>query len=167
MILLQNEYRNVAEEYARRVKEFFGYRLVSICFFGSVARGDATPESDIDAMVVAEGLPRDVGSRVRETAPIHKSYRRSEAYRNLRSLARSGFVSDLFLTPDEAKSHPPILLDLTRDGVVVYDKEGFLEGVLDDIRLRLQQLGAERVTAKKGYFWILKPNAKPDEVIEI
>ncbi len=165
--MLQNEYRDVTEEYARRVKGFFGNRLVSICFFGSVTRGDATPESDIDALVIVEGLPRDVGMRVRETAPIHQALKRSEAYRKLRALRRSAFVSEVFLTPAEARSHPPILLDLTQDAVVVHDSGGFLEGVLEDMRVKLKQLGAKRVSAKKGYYWILKPDAKLNEVVEI
>ncbi len=165
--MLQEEYRGVADEYARLVKQFFGDRLVSLCFFGSVPRGNATPESDLDALIVVEGLPRDVGLRVRETAPIHHALRRSEAYRKLRASRRSAFVSEVFLTPAEARSHPPILLDLTQDAVVVNDREGFLERVLEDMRLKLKQLGAKRVPAKKGYYWILKPDAKPNEVVEI
>ena len=49
---LQPEYREVADEYARAVKEFFGERLRSICFFGSVVRGEATPESDLTSVMV-------------------------------------------------------------------------------------------------------------------
>ncbi len=165
--MVQNEYHDVTEEYARLVKGFFGNRLLSICFFGSVARGNPTPDSDIDALVIAEGLPRDVGMRVRETAPIHQALKRSEAYRKMRASRISAFVSEVFLTPAEARSHPPILLDLTQDAVVVHDSGGFLEGVLEDMRVKLKQLGAKRVFAKKGYYWILKPDAKPNEVVEI
>ncbi len=74
--------------------------------------------------------------RVRETTPIHQALRRSEAYRKLRASRRSAFVSEIFLTPEEPKSHPPILLDLTQDAVVVHDMGGFLEGVLEDMRLK-------------------------------
>jgi hypothetical protein len=165
--LLQAEYRELADEYSRAVKEFFGDRLVSICFFGSVARGDATSESDIDVLVVADKLPSDVGFRIRETRPIHERVRRTEAYRKIRSQGRSGFVSDLFFSPDEVKTHPPILLDLTDDGLTVYDKDNFLKSVLDEIKRKLKELGSKKVKAKKGYYWILKPDAKPTEVIEI
>jgi hypothetical protein len=48
---------------------------------------------------------------------------------------------------------------------LIYD-DGFLAGVLEDIRKRLKQLGARKVTAKKGYYWVLT-NAKPTEVVEI
>jgi len=165
--LLQKEYREVAEEYGQAVKGFFGDSLVSICFFGSVVRGDATPESDIDVLIVAEKLPVDIGWRVRQTSSIHEALRRSKAYRKLRAQLRNAFVSDILLTRDEAKMHPPILLDLTEDAELVYDKDRFLESVLEDIRRRLVELGAKKVKADKGYYWVLKPEAKPTEVVQI
>jgi hypothetical protein len=166
-VKLQAEYRELAEEYARVAREFFGNRLLSICFFGSVVRGTATPESDIDVLVVAETLPRDLGLRVRETTPMHEALRRSEEYRKLRLQGRSAFVSDIFLSPDEAKAHPPILLDLTEDAFIVYDRNDFLNSVLEDVKRKLKVLGAKKVKARKGYYWILKPDAKPSEVVEI
>ena len=165
--MLQVEYRELGEDYAEAVKAFFGDRLVSICFFGSTTRGEASLDSDIDVLVVAEDLPRDLGSRVRETNPVHESVKRGEAYRRVRSGGRSAFISDVYLTPEEARSHPPILLDVADHGVIVYDRDGFLAGVLEDIRKKLRQLGARKVAAKKGYYWVLKPDAKPTEVVEI
>lgn len=76
-------------------------------------------------------------------------------------------ISDIFLTSAEASSHPPILLDIADHGEVLYDREGFLEGELRKIRKRLRELGAQKVTTKQGYYWILKPDAKPTEVVEI
>jgi hypothetical protein len=65
------------------------------------------------------------------------------------------------------RAHPPILLDIADHGVIAYDREGFLAGVLEEIRQRLMRLGARKVTSTKGYYWILKPDAKPTEVIEV
>lgn len=165
--MLQAEYRELGEDYAEAVKAFFGGRLVSICFFGSTARDEASIDSDIDVLVVAEDLPRDIGSRVRETNRIHESVRTGEVYRRLRSAGRSAFISDIYLTREETRSHPPILLDVADHGVIVYDRDGFLAGVLEDIRKRLRQLGARKVAAKKGHYWVLKPDARPTEVVEI
>lgn len=164
---LLSEYRELAEEYTRVVKELFGERLVSICFFGSVVTRKATPESDIDVLIIAEKLARDIGSRIEETMPVREKLRRSEAYRKLRLQGRSAFISEILLTTDEANTHPPIFLDMTEDAYIVYDKGGFFEGVLEDVRRRLKRLGAVKVKAKKGYYWILKPDAKPGEVVEI
>jgi len=165
--LLQLEYRDLAAEYVELVKAHFGDRLVSLCFFGSVARGEASPDSDIDALVIADGLPRDFGSRIRDTNRIHESLKKRPAYKRLRSEGRSGLISDIYLTQDEARSHPPILLDVADHGLIVYDRSRFLAEVLREIREKLKMLGARKVLAKKGYYWILKPDAMPNEVIEI
>ena len=42
---------DLAKRYAAKAKEAFGDRLVSIALFGSVARGQAGPGSDIDLFV--------------------------------------------------------------------------------------------------------------------
>lgn len=94
--LLQPEYRDLAAEYAELVKAHFGDRLVSLCFFGSVVRGEASPESDLDALVIADGLPRDLGSRIRDTNGIHGSLKKRPAYKKLRSEGRSALISDIY-----------------------------------------------------------------------
>jgi predicted nucleotidyltransferase len=164
---LQAEYAQLAQEYAQVVRDFFGSRLVSICFFGSVVTGTATPESDIDVLIVAESMPMDLGLRVRESAPIHEKLRLSETYHKLRMQGRNAFVSEIFLTPDEAKGHPPILLDLTDEAFVAYDKNDFLKAVLEEMRRNLKALGAKKVKARKGHYWVLKPDAEAGEVVEI
>jgi len=69
-------------------------------------------------------------------------------------------VSPIILTPEEASKHPPIMLDMVDDGIILYDKDAFLEGTLDDIRRRLEELRARKVKTRKGWYWILKPDAR-------
>lgn len=157
----------MAEEYCKAVKFHFGDRLRSVCFFGSVARGEATPGSDLDLLIIADRLSRDIGLRFRETNYIHEALRKTDAYRRLRANGRRAFISDIFLTPTEVQSHPPILLDVADHGVIMYDREGFLEVILRDIRLKLGELGARKIAAKKGYYWVLKPDAQVTEDVEI
>ena len=45
-----------AREYAQEFKESFGDSLCGVVLFGSVARAEAIPCSDIDILVVASGL---------------------------------------------------------------------------------------------------------------
>ena len=42
----------------RRLATMCGARLVKLCLFGSRARGDYSPDSDIDVAVVIRGLDR-------------------------------------------------------------------------------------------------------------
>jgi len=67
MNIMQKEYVRVIEEYCSLIKNHFRDRLISICLFGSVARGEAKPSSDIDILVVADDLPIDIGLRIKET----------------------------------------------------------------------------------------------------
>lgn len=52
---IKGKYRKVANEFVRRALEKYGDKINSIVLFGSVARGEAGKESDIDILVVAVG----------------------------------------------------------------------------------------------------------------
>jgi len=160
-------YRRLLDEYVSLLLDHFGRRLISVCLFGSVARGEDDVESDVDVLVVAEGLPEDAGLRTRETNWIHLKLRETEAYRLLRASGRNCLISDVFFTPEEVERHPPVLLDIVEDGVILYDKNGFLRNVLEGLSEKLRRMGARRIKAGKGRYWILKPGAEPPEVVEI
>lgn len=49
------DYRALAERFARRLKETHGDRIERVVLFGSVARGQHVPDSDIDLLVVTPG----------------------------------------------------------------------------------------------------------------
>lgn len=104
---LTKEYRELIEEYASRIQAHFGERLKTICLFGSVARGEADSGSDIDVVVVVDGLPEDIGARLKETNYIHEELKMTDAYRSLRKAGRCGSISDIFFTPEEVERHPP------------------------------------------------------------
>ena len=160
--------RELLDCYLEILKRHFGGRLVSVAVFGSLARGEATSESDIDLLVVVEGLPVDAGLRMREMAGLRLLLRGSSAYRRARFEGLPRLFSEVVLTPEEVERHPPILLDITVDGVILYDRGGFLRGVLERLRRRLRELGARRVVVPgKGWYWILKPDAEFGEVIKI
>lgn len=48
--------RGALETYADRLRERFGSRLREMRLFGSYARGTATEHSDVDVLVVVDGL---------------------------------------------------------------------------------------------------------------
>ncbi|MDI6885916.1 MAG: nucleotidyltransferase domain-containing protein [archaeon] len=164
---MQKEYVGLIEEYCSLIKNHFRDRLISICLFGSVARGEAKPGSDIDILVVADDLPIDIGLRIKETNYVHENLKKSEAYISLCKSGVSGLVSDIFFTPEEIERHPPILLDMVEDGIIWYDKEDFLRKVLLSIKENLKKLEAKKVTTEKGYYWVLKPDIKPGEIVRI
>ena len=52
--------RAATEELLRRINAKYSGRILSTVLFGSVARGDFTPDSDIDVLVVTEKLDTDL-----------------------------------------------------------------------------------------------------------
>lgn len=54
-----------------------------------MARKEAKPNSDIDILIVAEALPKDIGMRTKETNEIHEFLKKSEAYRLLQKSHRA------------------------------------------------------------------------------
>jgi predicted nucleotidyltransferase len=57
--------REILKQARKALEARYGARLKDLVLFGSMARGDATPDSDIDLLVVLEG-PIDLGRDTRD-----------------------------------------------------------------------------------------------------
>ncbi len=55
----------IIEEFKRRVEQRFPGELIRLVLFGSKARGDATPESDVDLLVVIRSENWRLGDEIR------------------------------------------------------------------------------------------------------
>jgi len=63
--------RPALEAYAARLRAIFGPRLREIRLFGSYARGEAHEDSDVDILVLIDGLTdREIGEVAGEVATI-------------------------------------------------------------------------------------------------
>ena len=122
-------------------KEFLGERLVSIVLFGSRARGDASESSDYDFFIIAEDLPEKLFKR--------KLF--------IRRPLKGQFKEKLSITaktPGEmANSFPSLFLDLSLDGLILYDKEGFFEHLQKKIKNIISQAGLQRRKDREDYYW--------------
>ena len=148
-----------------QVRRTYGERLVSIALFGSVARGTARPDSDLDLFIVVEDLPRGRRARLETFDPVEKSL-----VEETEALARSGIeveISPVLRTPEDLKVASPLLLDLTEDAIILQDRGGVLRVALDDLRRRLCRLGSRRIWIGTRWYWDLKPDYKRGEIIEL
>lgn len=50
----------ILEKYVDKLKEIYGDDLLQVSLFGSYARGDYGPDSDIDILVIVKGSKHDV-----------------------------------------------------------------------------------------------------------
>jgi len=140
-------------------------RLVSLAVFGSVGRSTPRPDSDIDLLLVADPLPDGRMQRVAEFEEVERRLQDS-----LASARRAGVetrLSPVFKTPREIQERSPLLLDLVHDARILVDREGFLQGILQGLRERLAELGAQRIWRGNAWYWDLKPDYRQGEVFEL
>ena len=99
----------IARAVAADLRELYGSRLKDVLLFGSWARGDAHPESDIDLLVVLDEVP----SRRRELE-------RMDAVLWRHSLANDTVVTELPVSEGEyQQSDEPLLARVRAEGVRV------------------------------------------------
>jgi len=146
--------------------DLYGERLVSLALFGSWARGVATPESDLDILVVADPLPRGRMKRLDEFGAVERA---TEPARALAwpDAVRSLELSPVLKTPDELQAGSPLYLDMTLWRIVLHDRDGVLEEYLAALAGRMAQLGSRRIETKGGAYWDYKPSMMPGEVVEL
>lgn len=147
------------------LKFHFGEDFLSCALFGSVARNEALPESDVDLLIIHRSCgyrPMDKFLKLLRDLEKDKEYKR---------LKKQGYLPEpypVFLDEKELEENPLILLDVLDHGIILYDGDGILDKRLISFKKRLRELGAEKISLPDGsYYWDLKPDWKPKEVIEI
>ncbi len=162
---MQDAIHPLLDRLRARCQQHYGDRLISVVVFGSVARGTAGPESDLDMLVVADGLPDGRVARGRDFLAVER-----EMASDLAAARRAGWfveLSPVFKSPDEVRAGSPLFLDMVEDALYLEDRDGFVHRALDALRGRLAALGARRVWRANAWFWDLKPDYQPGEVFEI
>lgn len=158
-------YERLVGRCLKEVQRAYGPRLVTCAVFGSVGRGTPRPDSDIDLVVVAEGLPPGRLARLQTFEPVEEAL--EPDLRAAREKGVSASLSPVLLTPEEATRRIPLFLDMTEDARVLYDRGGFFAGVLAGLRQRLKELGARRVRYGGAWYWVLKEPFRPGEEFEL
>lgn len=154
----------LVSRFQEMLEEELGENLVSLVLYGSVARGDYRPDSDVDLLVVCETLPSNRWQRWDPILAVEERLRQEFSGPGSAPLP---YLSIILKDRREAAYHSPLYLDLTEDARILLDRGGFFEGVLEEIRLRLKALGSQRKFLGEGWYWDLKPDLKPGEVVEI
>lgn len=149
-----NKYIKTLQE---SILNYYGERLVSLVIFGSFSRGTHTPESDIDLLLIVEKLHK------------RKMKRIEEFINNVEDKINNipNYISPIIKTPEEISHGSPILLDMVSDSIILYDKNNFFKKIIERLKKRLNELGSKRVFKGTKWYWVLKPDLKPGETIEL
>jgi len=156
----QPAYLPMLEFAVSRFWEAFGERLRAVLLFGSVARGQARGDSDVDLMVVADGMPTRYGDRVREALDM------LEGWENVKLNLSERFsiypnIDLMLLDTREADTTHPFYLDAVQEGIILYDKDEFMATRLEALRQKLEQAGAIRIQLPNGrWYWVVSPAAR-------
>jgi hypothetical protein len=164
-VVLRDRFAWLEAELLRELQRHYGDRLVSAVLFGSVGRGSPHPHSDVDVLVIAEGLPNGRMKRSSDFAAVEDALGRQLG--TLRAEGIHTRLSPVLKTPAEANEGSILFLDFLDDAKVLVDRDGFFQGVLAKLRGRLDELGARRVWIGSAWYWDLKPDFKPGEVFEL
>ena len=161
---LSPQWSALVERVVAEYRDAIGDDLVAMALFGSVARGEARPDSDLDLYVVTR-RPILGDSR------LPAMWGRIDASREYQALVAVGYRPTLSPVPhtvDDLAGHPWILLDIAHHGLVVYDPEAALERELAAVRRRMAELGSQRIALSDGsWYWDLKPDWRPGEVVDL
>ena len=158
-------YENYLQSFCSRLKESFGgERILSVALFGSVARGQARPDSDIDLLVVHKEVDFNPAYR---SVDIAFALKQEDEFKRLEEQGLNPQPACIFMTEGELWDRPHILLNILVEGILLFDV-GVLKSRLKALKERLNALGSKRVALADGtWYWDLKPDWKPGEIIEL
>lgn len=99
----------IVDEFHQKLKDLYGTRLNKLVLFGSQARGDAVPGSDIDILVVLN----DVVIAAEESS-------RTLEIRTALSLEYDTLLSCVYISNEQLeKGQSQLLTAISRDGVLI------------------------------------------------
>ncbi|MEW5768423.1 MAG: HEPN domain-containing protein [bacterium] len=106
-------------------KALLPFSIIGAIAFGSRVKGKATPYSDFDLLIVADGINP-------------KRHRRGDEIIHLKgSLPTVGFDILLFTSQEvisNFKNHNPLFLDISEDGIIILDKNNLLTTLINETK---------------------------------
>ena len=101
--------RSILTEFRQRLEEVYGDRLSQMVLYGSQARDEADPGSDIDVLVVLQG-PVDAAKEIARTSEIVAEL----------CLLHNAVIACVFIDEERfAQRQGPLLRNVRREGVPV------------------------------------------------
>ncbi len=163
----QGRYSNLLAILPMALRKQYGNRLRSVAVFGSIGRGSAGVDSDMDVLVVGD-FHGDIASRIDELSDVEFSGETDREITWLRTHGVRCHISWFPLTYEEALRFRPIYLDMTEDAMIIYDGEGLLTQILTRLRRTLKRKGAKRVWLDKArWYWTLGPDIGREMLVKV
>jgi predicted nucleotidyltransferase len=156
-----SDYKQILNKFKQKLLARFKDDLISLVLFGSVARGKARKESDIDVLIILKDAPDSYYDRLKPVIDIELEMRKDVE-------GMQPIFSSIILSQDEAKQNRNIFLDMIDDSIILYDTNDFFKNRLSELKNRLVQLGSKKIILDDAtWYWNLKPDIVAGEIIEL
>lgn len=136
--------QKILEEFVQRCKDKLGCKLASIALFGSAARGTAKEFSDLDLLVITEGLPKDWRRRDEVVLEIEGGI----------GFKYGTHLSILLATPKELEEAvavgAPLVFGIKKGYKILFERDNFFK----DLLLKLEEnMRRWKVIEIKPFVW--------------
>jgi predicted nucleotidyltransferase len=162
---IRSTFDRLLEALLAESRRHYGDRLVALAVFGSVGRRTMRPDSDIDALLVVDRLPNGRIPRIEDFGRVETVL--APALEAARDAGVDTRIAAVIRTPSEIAAGSPLMFDMIEDARILHDPRGVLQRALDDLKRRLERLGARRIWRDGWWYWDLKPDYRPGEVFEV
>jgi uncharacterized protein len=106
---INDRLKTILTQLRSHFEQLYGDRLTQMILYGSQARGDAHPDSDIDVLVVLKA-PVQVGEEIDRTLPIVADL----------SLQNDVVISCYFMNEERFTDYQgPLLRNIRREGILI------------------------------------------------
>lgn len=146
------ELRKLLPHCLEACRKVYGESLLGLLLFGSVARGDARFDSDVDLLLIADRLPPRRRQRLEAL--------RGEAVEPLEEARDALFlrgypaeISWIFRTPGELGEGAPFFLDLPEEGEILFERAKFVSDFLRRIERMRRREGARKIAVAGEECW--------------
>ncbi len=123
MLRLQGRFEKALTDFRNRVVKELGDRIESIVVYGSVARGEAGEDSDIDVLIV--GRDKEIRSRISEIGYDVDYGNKFETFITLIYFTREEFEHRI-------RVGSPYIYEVLKEGVALYD-DGTFKGIREKV----------------------------------
>ncbi len=134
---LGQEANHVLENVLSRACQLLGDTLASVVLFGSRARGNSHPDSDLDLLIVAKSLPDEAGRRelALDIAEVGFDY----------GLPVQIILASAEETEGAVNTGAPLMFEIHDAHQVIYDKDDFFRNLVDDFTGLLETWQARKI----------------------
>jgi len=159
-------YKELIQRYIKEILNTFEDKVQAATVFGSVARGEARDDSDIDMLIIVSNDRRKIQEAIVPAVDL-----KVDDWAEYKRILEKGIRTKIFeiiKTEKELRDNPLILLDILDHGKILYDPKCVMKNLLKDFNKKLKDLGAKKIVFEDGkWCWDLKPDWKPGEIVEI